>query len=295
MKQLKQHTFLFFSFLSAFALSTLSSCSFSDTCGYTGNINILMDYEEYWKGMEKPDEYKIVFKTKSSTDNEKLLGDTTYTDMPSVNTDILVYNKPQGVEFTDNDREVHLPTHFDGNVRYTEEAPMITVYHGNTTVPIEETVRHIVSPKPIVKEIDLTIHVEKDGDVDEVVGISSYLSGINTAYDLHKNEPIHSKGTVKIGLSRVQGISQEQYRHKFYVFGVNTPKEGVEHVAKKLLISVKFKDGSVKTKEIDISEQLDLLNTDRFKCEVRVRITALSVDLTLIRWGQGSWGNAVLD
>lgn len=279
----------------ALTVALLSACSFTEECDYTGNVNVLIDYEEFWKDMPKPEDFNIVFNSKKRDNDKRILkGDTTYTDMPSVGTDIWVYNKPEGVEFKNGDREVHLPTHFDGNTRYTQEAPMIAVYRGHVNVPIEDTERHIVSPRPVVKEIDMNITIDREGDVGEVAGVEAYLSGINTGYDLEKDEPIHSKGTVKFGLSKVVDSKKTHYRHRFFVFGVNTPKEGYERIPKKLLVSIRFKNGDVRTREIDISEQLDKLNTSRFECHVNVRITALSLDLTLVKWGQGAWGEVVL-
>ena len=87
---------------------------------------------------------------------------------------------------------------------------------------------------------------------------------------------------------------EEDYKHSFFVLGVNPAKDGEEDIAKKLSVTVTLDDGEVKSEDVDITAELDRFTSNVFKCEVTVKITSVSTNVEIASWEQGTWDQIVI-
>ena len=78
------------------------------------------------------------------------------------------------------------------------------------------------------------------------------------------------------------------------MLGVNPDQPDQKSIPKKLSISVALDDGEVKEADFDLTELLNEFSSNIFHCEVSVKITALSAEVTLVDWEQGTWTQATI-
>lgn len=278
---------------------SMSSCRFSEECNYTGNVELIMDWESMWGDLLKPDSLTTLFYHNDRLSALRtLLGDTVYESIPSGETEMIIYNRAKGTESIGLDiyqnGELHLPTYFEGNIRAVNECPMICAFNTHLLVPIEDVVQQTVTPLPVVKQMVFIVHVVKDGVTGNVQECRASVSGIATGYSLSRQEAIRSKATVFFPLKRDMKEEEEDYKHSFFVLGVNPAKDGEEDIAKKLSVTVTLDDGEVKSEDVDITAELDRFTSNVFKCEVTVKITAVSTNVEIASWEQGTWDQIVI-
>lgn len=281
-------------------LMMMSGCRFSEDCNYTGNVHIMMDWESLWGDIKKPDTLTALFYRGDKVSAQRmLLGDTIYENIPSGESHLIAINQPGSTDFVRLDflpeAEIHLPTYFEGNIRAVNECPMICTFNGNLTIPIEGTVQQTVSPLPIIKQMVFIVHIVKEGVTGNVTSCQASLSGIPTGYSLNKQEAIRSKATVFFSLEPYANPEgKEEFRHHFFVLGVNPTKVGEDIIGKKLSVTVTLDDGEVKSEEVDITTELDRFTSNIFKCEVTVKITSVSTNIEIASWKQGTWDQIVI-
>lgn len=278
---------------------SMSSCRFSEECNYTGNVELIMDWESMWGDLLKPDSLTTLFYHNDRLSALRtLLGDTVYESIPSGETEMIIYNRAKGTESIGLDifqnGELHLPTYFEGNIRAVNECPMICAFNTHLLVPIEDVVQQTVTPLPVVKQMVFIVHVVKDGVTGNVQECRASVSGIATGYSLSRQEAIRSKATVFFPLERDMKEEEEDYKHSFFVLGVNPAKDGEEDIAKKLSVTVTLDDGEVKSEDVDITAELDRFTSNVFKCEVTVKITSVSTNVEIASWEQGTWDQIVI-
>lgn len=277
----------------------MSSCRFSEECYYTGNVQLTMDWESMWGDLLKPDSLTALFYHNDKlTASKTLLGDTIYEKIASGETEMIIYNQAKGTSSTGLDMypngELHLPTYFEGNTRAVHECPLICAYNSHLLVPIEDVVQETVSPLPIVKQLVFVVHIVKEGVTGDVASCKASLSGIATGYSLNRREEIRSKATVFFPLERNKNEEQEEYEHSFFVLGVNPSQDGVESISKKLSVTVTLDDGEVRSEDVDITAELDHFTSNIFRCDVTVKITAVSTSVEIASWEQGVWNQIVI-
>lgn len=281
-------------------IGMMVSCQFSEECNYTGRARLTMDWESLWGTIRKPPSLSVLFYRAGGLSAQRiLLGDTIYENIPSGESEMLVLNQPPGVEYSGlnsiGNSEIHLPTFFEGNIRSVRECPMICAFNSHPVIPIEDIVEQTVTPLPIIKQLYFIVHVVKEGFTGTVSSCRASLSGIPTAYSLSRKEAIRSKATVFFSLEKNESeVDGDEYRHSFYVLGVNGKKEGEEDISKKLSVTVTLDNGEVKSDEIDITPELDDFSSNVFKCEVTVKINTLSTNVRIESWQQGTWDQIVI-
>lgn len=277
------------------ALST-SSCRFSEECYYTGSVDITMDWDALWGNILKPDTLSALFyKDNQPPVIRELLGDTIYNGIPAGPTEIIIFNQPNEIHGKSieslNNAELRLSTYFEGNTRATKECPLICAFSNSISVPIDKVVQQQVAPIPIVKELDFTINVIRNGVMGELESCTATLSGIATRYSLQKKEAIRSKATVYFSLEKGTG---DIFNHRFFVLGVNPDNETDEKIQKILSVTVVLDDGETKSVDIDLSELLNQFNSNIFKCTIDITISSLSTDVHISDWEQGAWNQIVI-
>ena len=278
----------------------MSGCQFSEDCNYTGRVQLIMDWESLWGDIRKPEAMDVLFYRQELPSAQRVLfGDTIYENIPSGETEMITVNRPAGVESVGlesfNSSELYLPTYFEGNVRAVNECPMICAFNSRLVVPIEGLVQETVTPLPVVKQMYFIVHVIKEGTTGNVSSCKASLSGISTGYSLSRKEALRGKATVFFSLEKRESEDgEEEYRHSFYVLGVNPSKAGEETIPKKVSVTVTLDDGEVKSEDIDITPELDAFDSNVFKCELTVRITAVSTNVEISSWEQGIWGQIII-
>lgn len=283
--------------LAILCILMFASCKFSEECDYTGNVELTMDWDSLWGNLQKPDSLTALFYREGKFPLKKtLVGDTTYIGIPSGDTDLLTYNHPSNIEFRSGgsmyDSELYLPTYFEGNIRAVPECPMICSTNGSFTVPIDGTVKQLVTPLPIVKQLIFIVNVVKlGGDMGELSSANASLSGIATGYSLSKKEPIRNKATVFFPLERGK---KDTFTHRFFVLGVTPNAPDQEPISNKLSVTVFLDDGESKAVDIDLTELFDQFTSNIFKCEIDIEISAISSDVTISNWGQGNWNQITI-
>lgn len=290
MIKLKSYTAFFFIIL------TMASCQFSENCDYTGDVQLTMDWESLWGNLQKPDSLQVLFyKNSKSPLRKDLYGhttDTIYNNIPSGNTNMIIFNKPENVQLHSpselSNAELRLPTYFEGNIKAVNECPMICEVNDDIVVPIEGMTEHSISPLPIVRQLSFVVNVIREGVTGELATCSASLSGIPTGYSLSRKEATQTKATVFFSLSKDKG-DLDSFSHSFFVLGVNPDQPDRESIPKKLSISVTLDDGETKDAEFDLTKQLNEFTSNIFRCEVSVKITALSTEITIVKWEQGTW------
>ena len=84
-----------------FILLTMSSCQFSEDCYYVGNVQLIMDWESMWGNLLKPDSLTALFYRNGNLNTKNvLLGDTIYENIPSGETEMIIYNQAEGTTST---------------------------------------------------------------------------------------------------------------------------------------------------------------------------------------------------
>lgn len=283
--------------LAILCILMLASCKFTEECDYTGNVELTMDWDSLWGNLQKPDSLTALFYREGEFPVKKtLVGDTTYIGIPSGNTDLFVYNHPSNIELRGGgsmyDSELYLPTYFEGNIRAVNECPMICFTNENFKVPVDGTVKQLVTPLPIVKQLIFIVNVVKlGGNMGELSSANASLSGISTGYSLSKKEPIRNKATVFFPLERGK---KDTFTHSFFVLGVNPNTPDQQPISNKLTITVFLDDGESKPVDIDLTELFDQFTSNILKCEVDVEISAISSNVTISNWEQGTWHNIVI-
>lgn len=284
-----------------FVLFIMGSCRFSEECNYTGSVELSLDWESLWGNLQKPDSLTVLFyKDGRSPVRKDLYGhttDTIYNNIPSGNTNLIIFNKPDGVQSYTlsqlHNAELRLPTYFEGNIRAVEECPMICEINNDIVVPIEGMVQQAISPLPIVKQLSFVVNVIREGVTGELATCNASLTGIPTGYSLSSGEPTDTKATVFFSLSKDEGDSNS-FSHSFFVLGVNPDRPDQESIPKKLSVSIVLDDGEAKDAEFDLTGLLNEFTSNIFKCEVSVKITALSTEVTIVKWEQGTWGQVTI-
>ena len=73
---------------------SMSSCRFSEECNYTGNVELIMDWESMWGDLLKPDSLTTLFYHNDRLSALRtLLGDTEYESIPSGEMEMIIYNQ----------------------------------------------------------------------------------------------------------------------------------------------------------------------------------------------------------
>jgi hypothetical protein len=294
---------LLIALLYAVHAALFTSCQFSEECNYTGDVEIVIDWDALWGDIQSPESMGLAFIQDKSMTYKELRGDTVYTGIPWGKTRLFACN---GLEkmlslgaAISADGELTLPTRFNGNTRVVSECPMICAFKDWIDVPIDDRIREVVSPEPIVKQLYFIINLIKDGqNVGDVTSCEASLSGISTAYNFHKEAPVRSKGTFPFKLkqsTRTNAIAvDDRYSSQFYVLGVNATQVGEEPIRKKLSVTVTLDNGEIKSEEVDITPELDKFNTNIFKCELTLRISTTDMNVSIGNWEQGAWGEIVI-
>lgn len=278
-------------------LYLLSSCQFSEECKYTGNVELIMDWESLWGNLQKPESLNALFYKEGDHQLSKvILGDTIYQNIPAGDTELITYNHPSEIKFegdgTSSNAEIHLPTYFEGNIRAVKESPMICSTNGSFIVPIEGTIKHTIIPHPIVKQLNFVVKVIKEGKVGNIKSCRASLSGISTGYSLSTRTPIRSKATVFFPLE--SNGKEDTFKHNFFVLGVNPDLPGEESIANKLVVTILLDDGETKSSEIELSDKFNLFSDNIFTCQVDITISALSTDIIISDWEQGNWDQIII-
>lgn len=273
-------------------MGLMSSCEFSEECNYTGEVEVIMDWESLWGDLQKPDSLTALFYNGNQTVRKELLGDTVYHNIPAGDTQAILYNRSEQIETKGleslNGAEIHLPTYFEGNIRAVKEAPMLCSVQNNIHVPIEGTAQWHASPLPIVKQLVFTVNVIRQGVMAELKACQASLSGIATGYSLYRKEPVTSKATVFFSLEKGK---KESFNHRFFVLGVNPNQETIP---KKLSVKVILEDGETKAAEIDLTEQFNQFTENIFQCNVEIIISSLSTEIEITDWKQGAWNQIII-
>lgn len=281
-------------------LFTMASCRFSEECNYTGSVELSLDWESLWGNLQKPDSLTVLFyRDGKSPVRKELYGhttDTIYNSIPSGSTNLIIFNKPDGVQSHIlselSNAELRLPTYFEGNIRAIEECPMICEVNNDITVPVSDVIQQSISPLPIVKQLTFVVNVIREGVTGEPTTCNASLSGIPTGYSLSRCEATRSKATVFFPLSKKAG--SDTFSHSFFVLGVNPDKSGIESISKKLSIAITLNDGEARSADFELTDSFNEFTSNIYKCEVNVTITALSTDITIVGWEQGTWHNIVI-
>lgn len=295
MIKLKSYTAFFFIIL------TMASCQFSENCDYTGDVQLTMDWESLWGNLQKPDSLNVLFyKNAKSPLRKNFYGyttDTIYNNIPSGNTNMIIFNKPEDVQLHNpselSNAELRLPTYFEGNIKAVNECPMICEVNSDILVPIESMIQQSISPLPIVKQLIFVVNVIREGVTGELANCNASLSGIPTGYSLSRGEATETKATVFFSLPKDKG-DLDSFSHSFFVLGINRDQPDRESTPKKLSLSISLDDGEIKNAEFDLTEQLNEFTSNIFKCEVTVRITAMSTTIEIISWEQGVWNQIII-
>lgn len=275
-----------------------SSCSFyfTENCDYRGNLKVSLDWDGLWTKVQHPECLRaIIYKENHSVYDGKIHGDTILRDIPAGRVRALFFNPPEDKSFPYfTESEFFLQTFFDGNVRVIEPCPMICSWQRQIEIPIHGTVSEIVSPIPLVKQINFILNIRRNDVSGTVDHIKGYLSGIPTGYSLSRNEPIRSKGTVVFAPKRDNKSSKERYIESFYVLGTNPPHPEKEDIKKKASFFIKLSDGEIQELEIDVSEQLNHFSANIFLCEVTIDITTAVPSIEITSWKEGVWDEFTL-
>lgn len=277
------------------ALST-SSCRFSEECYYTGSVDIMMDWDALWGNIIKPDTLTVLFyKDNQPPVKKQLVGDTIYSNIPAGPTELFLFNQPNDIRCKSieslNNAELQLSTYFEGNIRAAKECPMICTFPSSLLVPIDKVVQQQVSPMPIVKELDFTVNVIRNGVMGNLKSCNATLSGIATRYSLQLKETIRSKATVYFSLEKG---NEDVFKHNFYVLGVNPDNENDEKIEKVLSVTVVLDDGETRSIDVNLSEQLNQFSSNVFKCTIDITISSLSTDVNIKNWEQGVWDQIII-
>lgn len=279
----------------AYATIMLSSCQFSEDCQYKGNVELAMDWESLWGNLEKPDSLTAIFYSQGNPVKKSLLGDTIYENIPAGENELFTYNyKPNEIECKGLERaetaELHLPTYFTTNgTRAVNECPLICTTKTPLTVPIDGTVKQIITPEPIVKQLAFIVHIEKKGITGQVKSCNASLSGIATGYSLFNKTATRSKETTATVFFPLKEKEEDSFSHSFFVMGVNPTTTSEDIISKKLTVNIVLDDGESRAADLDLTEQLDLFAGNAFKCELTVTISALSTNIIIKDWQQGHW------
>lgn len=142
-----------------------------------------------------------------------------------------------------------------------------------------------VTPKPMVHRITFNVKITDHREIEAVAG---RLLNVASALNLSTGDPIPSSaGETDIPIDR----SGEVFSGAVLVFTVLKQKEGSPDIPdKNLKLDISFADGTEKTVELDISDQLaDLGEETGNGAEVDVDITpeGVRLEVRIIEWVQG--------
>lgn len=142
-----------------------------------------------------------------------------------------------------------------------------------------------VTPKPMVHRITFNVKITDHREIEAVAG---RLLNVASALNLSTGQPVPSSASeTDIPIDR----SGEVFSGAVLVFTVLKPEEGSPDIPdKNLKLDISFADGTEKTVELDISDQLaDLGEETGNGAEVDVDITpeGVRLEVRIIEWVQG--------
>lgn len=289
---MKRFSKLILPLLGTLIMSGCVQFSFEDDCTYSGNLQLRLEWDEFWGKLAHPSSLQGIFYLPSASPRvESISGDALIKDLPSGSISMLFYNRLPGVDYRDLEvrekGEIYLPTRFEGNIRYVDSAPLLCSYAGDVTIPIDATVHKIINPKPLGQQIIFSVYLTKD-DAAMVRQLDADLSGVSTGYSLAKNEAIRSKANIRFPLKEVN-TQPLLYSNQVHVLGVNPPRPGEEPIAKKLALRLMLESGQEMATELDLTGQLDRFTGRVCHCTLALRIVSTSLFVEISGWEEGDW------
>lgn len=264
----------------------VTGCDFSEECSYTGNAEILADWDTLWEYIDETNALTAVFyKGDGTSVSYPVERGVACQRVSSGGTRLLVYNAAEGVEVketADGYPELQQATFYNGDVLAVGECPMVCAGTAELTVPVDGTVYQLVNLAPVVKRLNFKVNVSNAQSLGGVASVIASFGGVATGYSMNERIPTGASATVFFPLEQ-SGVQSEVFSHELNVFGVSADGTG------QLAVEVKYKNGSSKVYNLNLKATLNKFTKDVFLCEVELRASETATNASVTKWTQESW------
>ncbi len=284
---------LFKTMFSAILCLWLSGCSlidFEEDCFYTGDVEVLFDWQKLLEGDNRPDMMQTIFYPDNSALSSYLLtGDTLLTGLAATRHDVLSVNPAENISFHDTDcpctAYASLRTYTEGSKTYTVNAPALYAAKRDIMILAFERVTCLLEPKPCFQQVFIDFVIIRNNEETEVEALTGELSGIATKYSFGDMQPGGGAASLAFDAKEAQ---RDKYRTAMRVLGIS------RNVSNMLDIGLLLDDGRQYAQRLDLSEILAGFTAPAIYLTIEIYLSNAGISLSIADWRLGEGGHIEL-
>ncbi len=277
-------------FTTVLCLSLVSSCNlidFEEDCFYTGDVEVIFNWQLLHKGDEKPDLMQTIFYPDNSALASYLLsGDTLLTGLAAANHEVLAYNRPQGITFHETDCScsayASLDTYTNAGKIYTQNAPKLYAAKREILVPAFERTQCVLAPKPCFQQVFIDFVIIRR-NVDTVIeSLTGELSGVATSYSFGDMQAMPNEAHLAFTTKETE---TDNYAAAMRILGM------CPGVSRNLDISLSLAGDRDYRQILDLTGVFENFTAPAIYLTIEIYLTNAGISLSIADWRTGEGGN----
>lgn len=248
----------------------------------SGHLELIRDWSGLWQGINKPAEIDIyMYHPTLAPWHKCTYTDTSYHVVPAGSYRVIAISRSETVKFQGMENyytaEVCLPTQTIDSVLMVDEAPLHLIDYTAVNVFAERTTKCLVAPSPFIKVVNFRIHINRSGNVKEIVECKGRLNGVLTSAKICVVQNRWSSAC--LDFSTVKDV--DNFTKTVTLLGMN-PGTGHE-----LQLTLLDTDGTSKEFKVDITGKLDFADAPVLNCTIEINLTGTQAEIGIMDWLPG--------
>ena len=277
-------------FTTVLCLSLVSACNlidFEEDCFYTGDVEVIFNWQQLHKGDEKPDLMQTIFYPDNSALTSYLLsGDTLLTGLAAANHEVLAYNRPQGITFHETDcpcsAYASLDTYTNQGKVYTQNAPKLYAAKREILVPAFERVQCLLAPKPCFQQVFIDFVIIRQNVDTPIESLTGELGGVATGYSLGDMRAMPNEAHLAFTTKETE---TDNYAAAMRILGM------CPGVSRNLDISLSLAGDRDYRQILDLTGVFENFTAPAIYLTIEIYLTNAGISLSIADWRTGEGGN----
>lgn len=279
-------------FTTVLCLSLVSACNlidFEEDCFYTGDVEVIFNWQQLHKGDGKPDLMQTIFYPDNSALASYLLsGDTLLTGLAATNHEVLTYNRPQGISFHETDcpctAYAAINTYTDAGKVYTQNAPKLYAAKREILIPAFERTQCVLALKPCFQQVFIDFVIIRNNTDAGIESLTGELSGVATGYSFGDMQAMQSQAYLGFGAKETE-TETDKYAAAMRVLGM------CPGVSKNLDIHLSLAGDRDYRQNLDLTGVFENFTTPAIYLTIEIYLTNAGISLSIADWRTGEGGN----
>jgi len=280
-------------FSTVLCLSLVSGCSmidFSEDCSYTGDVEVIFDWERLLDGDQKPGLMQTVFYPgNSALSSFMLAGDTLLKGLAATRHDVLSYNHPAGITFHETDcpctAYATAGTYTKDGKSYVTNVPALYAAKTDIVIPAFEGTRCVLTPQPCFQQVFISFVIIRSNVDAEVESLSGELGGVATMYSLGDMAAMQSEASLSF---EGKQTAEDNYHTALRVLGMSPA------ASKGLDVHLLLDNGDNYRQSLDLTGVFENFTAPAIYLTIEIYLSHAGITLSIADWYTGEGGNIEL-